>query len=162
MAKNGKSDKAQDDQDALIARNKRARFDYHILDTWEAGIVLQGTEVKALRDGRANLTDAYGIIKDGELWLLNLHVGQYQQGGVAFNHEPTRTRKLLLHKKELRKLIGAVERQGLTLVPLDLHFSKGRVKVTIALGKGKKLHDKREDLKKKDDEREMARAVRSR
>jgi SsrA-binding protein len=162
MAKNAKSGDKNDDQDALIARNKRARFDYHILDTWEAGIVLQGTEVKALRDGRANLTDAYGIVKDGELFLLNLHVGQYEQGGVAFNHDPTRTRKLLLHKKEIRKLIGAVERQGLTLVPLDLHFSKGRVKVTIALGKGKKLHDKRDDLKKRDDEREMQRAVRAR
>ncbi|HZF69092.1 MAG TPA: SsrA-binding protein SmpB [Gemmatirosa sp.] len=162
MAKNAKSGDKKDDQDALIARNKRARFDYHILDTWEAGIVLQGTEVKALRDGRANLTDAYGIVKDGELFLLNLHVGQYEQGGVAFNHDPTRTRKLLLHKKEIRKLIGAVERQGLTLVPLDLHFSKGRVKVTIALGKGKKLHDKRDDLKKRDDEREMQRAVRAR
>jgi SsrA-binding protein len=162
MAKNGKTGDKQADQDALIARNKRARFDYHIMDTWEAGIVLQGTEVKALRDGRANLTDAYGIVKDGELWLLNLHVGQYEQGGVAFNHEPTRTRKLLLHKKEIRKLIGAVERQGLTLVPLDLHFANGRVKVTLALGKGKKLHDKRDDLKKRDDEREMARAVRAR
>jgi SsrA-binding protein len=162
MAKNGKSGDKKADQDALIARNKRARFDYHILDTWEAGIVLQGTEVKALRDGRANLTDAYGIVKDGELWLLNLHVGQYEQGGVAFNHDPTRTRKLLLHKKEIRKLIGAVEREGLTLVPLDLHFVDGRVKVTLALGKGKKLHDKRDDLKKRDDEREMARAVRAR
>jgi SsrA-binding protein len=163
MAKNGKSGDKKADQDALIARNKRARFDYHILDTWEAGIVLQGTEVKALRDGRANLTDAYGIVKDGELWLLNLHVGQYEQGGVAFNHDPTRTRKLLLHKKEIRKLIGAVERQGLTLVPLDLHFTNGaREGARSRSGKGKKLHDKRDDLKKRDDEREMQRAVRAR
>lgn len=162
MAKTGKAADKSDEQNALIARNKRARFDYHILDTWEAGIVLLGTEVKALRAGRANLTDSYGIVKDGEIFLLNLHIGQYEQGGVAFNHDPTRTRKLLLHKKEIRKLIGAVERQGLTLIPLDLHFSDGRAKVTIALGKGKQLHDKRDDLRKKDDEREMQRAVRAR
>lgn len=162
MAKTGKAADKQDEQNALIAKNKRARFDYHILDTWEAGIVLLGTEVKALRAGRANLTDSYGIVKDGEIFLLNLHIGQYDQGGIAFNHDPTRTRKLLLHKKEIRKLIGAVERQGLTLIPLDLHFSDGRAKVTLALGKGKQLHDKREDLRKKDDEREMQRAVRAR
>ena len=147
--------------DGSIARNKRARHDYHILETWEAGIALLGTEVKALRDGRANLTDAYGVVKDGEVYLLNLHIGHYDTGGV-FNHEPTRTRKLLLHRSEIRKMIGAVERQGLTLVPLDLYFKNGRAKVMLALGKGKKQHDKREDLRKKDDEREMARMVRAR
>src|SRR5512146_2318662 len=121
-----------------IARNKRARHDYHILDTWEAGIVLTGSEVKALRDGKANISDAYGIVKDGEVFLLNLHISPYERASY-FNHEPTRTRKLLLHRKEIRKLIGSVERQGLTLIPLELYFKKGVAKVAIALGKGKKL-----------------------
>jgi SsrA-binding protein len=143
-----------------IARNKRARHDYHILETWEAGLVLTGTEVKALRDGKANLADAYGIVKDGEVFLLNLHISPYERGN-QFNHEPTRTRKLLLHRKEIRKLIGAVERQGLTLVPLELYFKAGYAKVALALGKGKKLHDKRETERKRDDEREMQRAVRA-
>lgn len=141
-----------------IARNKRARHDYHILETWEAGIVLTGPEVKSLRDGRANLGDAYGILKDGEVWLLNLHISPYEQASYN-NVEPTRTRKLLLHRKEIRKMIGAVERQGLTLVPLELYFKKGKAKVALGLGKGKKLHDKRDDAQKRDAEREMARAI---
>jgi SsrA-binding protein len=161
MAKSGAKSGGSSEHDAVIARNKRARHDYHILDTWEAGLVLTGTEVKALRQGKANLTDAYGHVRDGEAYLLNLHIGQYEQGNV-FNHEPTRTRKLLLHKQQIRRLIGAVEREGLTLVPLDLHFTDGRVKVTIALAKGKKLHDKREDIRRRDDEREMARVARAR
>src|SRR5690349_20256821 len=144
-----------------IARNKRARFDYEILDTWEAGIVLTGTEVQSLRDGRANIGDAYGIVRDGEIFLINMHVSPYERGGYA-NHEPERTRKLLLHKKEIRRLIGAVERQGLTLIPLELYFKNGVAKVALALGKGKKLHDKRETTRRRDAEREMARAVRSR
>ncbi|MHB1224144.1 MAG: SsrA-binding protein SmpB [Gemmatimonadaceae bacterium] len=144
-----------------IARNRRARYDYHVLDSWEAGLVLSGTEVKSLRDGKANLTDAYGIVKDGEVWLLNLHISPYERG-THFNHEPTRSRKLLLHKREIRKLIGAVERQGLTLVPLELYFKQGRAKVRLALGKGKKQHDKRADDKKREDERDMARALRTR
>lgn len=155
---------SKDDQPSeheSIARNKRARHEYQILDTWEAGIVLTGTEVKALRDGKANLADAYGVVKDGEVFLLNLHISPYERGN-QFNHEPTRTRKLLLHRREIRKLIGAVERQGLTLVPLELYFKGGRAKVALALGKGKKLHDKREDQKKRDDERDMARALRAR
>ena len=151
----------QDDGIETIARNKRARHDYHILQTWEAGLVLRGTEVKALRDGKANLTDAYAIINGGEIFLLNLHIAGYAHGN-QFNHEPTRTRKLLLHRKEIQRMIGDVERKGLTLVPLDLYFKAGIAKVTLALGKGKKLHDKREDLKKKDDERDMARVARSR
>lgn len=145
----------------VIARNKRARHDYEILETWETGIVLTGTEVKALRDGRANLTDAFGVVNAGEVFLLNLHIGAYGQGNV-FNHEPTRTRKLLLHKREIRRMIGAVERQGLTLVPLELYFKGGRVKVRLALGRGKKQHDRREDIKKRDAEREIARALRHR
>jgi SsrA-binding protein len=144
-----------------VARNKRARHDYHVLETWEAGLVLTGTEVKSLRNGKANLSDAYGVVNEGEVYLINLHISPYDQGNY-YNHEPTRTRKLLLHRKEIRRLIGAVEREGLTLVPLELYFKRGRAKVAIALAKGKKLHDKRADLRKKDDEREMARAVRNR
>jgi len=150
-----------DTNNELIARNKRARHDYEILESWEAGIVLTGTEVKALRDGRANLTDAYGYVRDGEVFLLNLHIGAYGHGNV-FNHDPTRTRKLLLHKREIRRLIGSVERQGLTLVPLDLYFKNGKVKTRIALGRGKQQHDKREDLKKRDADREIARVLRKR
>lgn len=152
---------AASEPDQTIARNKRARHDYHIIETWESGIVLSGTEVKSLRAGNANLVDSYAIVEKDEVYLLNLHISPYEQGN-QFNHEPTRTRKLLLHRREIRKMIGAVERQGLTLIPLDLHFKRGMAKVTIALGKGKKLHDKRSDLKRKDAEREMARAVRSR
>ncbi|HVB32660.1 MAG TPA: SsrA-binding protein SmpB [Gemmatimonadaceae bacterium] len=144
-----------------IARNKRARYDYHILETWEAGLVLTGTEVKSLRDGKAQITDAYGIVKDGEVYLLNLHISPYKQGSYN-NHEPTRTRKLLLHKRQIRRLIGAVEREGLTLVPLDLYFKNGVAKVTMALGKGKKVHDKRDTERTRDAEREMARVGRGR
>ncbi|HEU4988870.1 MAG: SsrA-binding protein SmpB [Gemmatimonadota bacterium] len=144
-----------------IARNKRARHDYHILETWEAGLVLTGTEVKSLREGKASLVDAYGIVKNGEVFLLNLHISPYKQGSYN-NHEPTRTRKLLLHRRQIRRLIGAVEREGLTLVPLDLYFKHGVAKVTLALGKGKKLHDKRETARERDAEREMARVGRAR
>ena len=144
-----------------IARNKRARHDYHIIDTWEAGIVLTGSEVKSLRNGKANISDAYGIVREGEVQLLNLHISPYEQASY-FNHEPTRTRKLLLHKREIKKMIGAVERQGLTLVPLELYFKRGKVKVALGLGKGKKLYDKRADEKRRDDERDIERAVRRR
>ncbi|HEY3288196.1 MAG TPA: SsrA-binding protein SmpB [Gemmatimonadaceae bacterium] len=143
-----------------IARNKRARHDYEILETYEAGLVLLGTEVKSLRNGKANLSDAYGIVKDGELWLLNLHIAPYEKG-TAWNHEPTRTRKLLLHASELRRLIGAVERKGLTIIPLEMVFRRGRAKVVIAVGRGKKLHDKRADLKDRDAKRDVERALRS-
>jgi len=144
-----------------IARNKRARFDYHLIETFEAGVVLTGTEVKSLRTGKANIGDAYGVVRDGEVFLLNAHIPPYEQGGYV-NHEPTRTRKLLLHRKEIRRLIGAVEREGLTLVPLELYFKKGKAKVALALGKGKKLHDKRETARQRDADREMARALRAR
>jgi len=161
MAKPAKTSEPTKNEIQSIARNKRARFDYEILDTWEAGLVLTGTEVKSLRDGRANISDAYGIVKDGEVFLLNLHISQYERGGYT-NHEPARTRKLLLHRKEIRRLIGAVERQGLTLVPLELYFKNGVAKVALALGKGKKLHDKRDTEKSRDAEREMARVARTR
>ena len=150
----------QDDRQ-IIARNKRARHDYHILDSWEAGLVLTGTEVKSLRDGKATMADSYAVVKDGEVFLLNLHISPYEKGN-QFNHDPTRTRKLLLHRKEIRRLIGAVERQGLTLIPLELYFRGGVAKVNLALGKGKKIHDKREDDRKRTDEREMARVARVR
>jgi len=151
---------APDEDIVPIARNKRARHDYEILDTWECGLVLTGTEVKALRDGKAQITDAYGIVKDGEVWLLNAHIAPYERGNI-WNHEPTRTRKLLLHQKEIRQLIGAVERKGLTLVALDLYFKHGRAKLKLGLARGKKLHDKRADLKERDDAREVQRALRS-
>src|SRR6476659_10441477 len=144
-----------------IAKNRRARHEYHIRDTWEAGIVRTGSEVKSLRNGKANITDAYGIVQEGEVQLLNLHISPYEQASY-FNHVPTRTRKLLLHRREIRKLIGAVERQGLTLIPLELYFKRGKAKVALALGKGKKLFDKRADEKRRDDERDMQRAVRTR
>ena len=144
-----------------IAKNRRARHDYAIIDTWEAGIVLTGSEVKSLRDGKANLSDAYGIVRDGEIYLINLHISVYERASYN-NHEPTRTRKLLLHKREIGRLIGAIERQGLTLIPLELYFKRGIAKVAIALGKGKKQHDKREDAKARDADREIARAVRTR
>jgi SsrA-binding protein len=144
-----------------IAKNRQARHDYAILDTWEAGLVLKGTEVKSLREGKANITDAYGIVKDGEIFLLNLHISPYERGGYV-NHEPTRTRKLLLHRKEIRRLIGGVEREGLTLVPLELYFKRGVAKVALALAKGKKLHDKRETARQRDADREMSRALRAR
>jgi SsrA-binding protein len=144
-----------------VARNKRARFDYHLLETFEAGIVLGGTEVKSLRSGKASIADAYGIVRDGEVFLLNAHIQPYESRGYT-NHEPTRSRKLLLHRREIRRLIGAVERQGLTLIPLELYFKKGVAKVAIALAKGKKLHDKRDTEKQRDAEREMARVGRTR
>jgi SsrA-binding protein len=141
-----------------IARNRRARHEYQILDTWEAGLVLTGTEVKALRNGKGTISDAYAIVRDGEVFLLNLHIAAYEQGH-QFNHEPTRTRKLLLHKREIRHMIGAVERQGLTLIPLDLYFKRGVAKVVVGLARGKKLHDKRADERRRADERDMARAA---
>jgi SsrA-binding protein len=152
---------APDDAIVPIARNKRARHDYEIFETWEAGLVLKGTEVKALRDGRAQITDAYAVVKDAEVWLLNAHIAPYDHGNI-WNHEATRTRKLLLHQKEIRELIGAVERKGLTLVALDLYFKHGRAKVRIGLARGKKLHDKRADMKARDGERDMQRALRVR
>lgn len=144
-----------------VARNRQARHEYEVLDTWEAGLVLTGTEVKSLREGKANITEAYGIVRDGEVYVLNMNVSPYSKGGYV-NHDPTRLRKLLLNKREIRKLIGGVERQGLTLVPLELYFRNGRAKLRIALAKGKKLHDKRQDARTRDAERDMARAFRQR
>ena len=155
------SSPSADPERKSLARNKRALHDYHVVESWEAGLMLTGTEIKSLRTGQANMSDSYGVVRDGEVFLLNLHIPPYEQGN-QFNHDPTRTRKLLLHKKEIKRMIGAVERQGLTLIPLELYFERGKAKVALALGKGKKLHDKRADEKKKDDQREMARALRAR
>ncbi len=143
----------------IISDNRQARFLYEILDTYEAGIELVGTEVKSIRAGRVNLRDGYGLIRNGEAWLLNVHISPYNASGEYFNHDPRRTRKLLLHKKEINKLIGLLEQQGLTLVPLKMYFKKGLVKISLGVGKGKKLHDKRETLKRRQDERDMARAM---
>ena len=144
-----------------IARNPRARHDYHLLETWEAGLVLTGTEVKSLREGKASLGEAYAHVQRGEVWLEGLTISPYVQGSYN-NPPPGRSRKLLLHKREIRKLIGGTTQKGLTLIPLELYF-KGRVaKVAIALAKAKKLHDKREDLKRRAQEREVAREFRVR
>jgi SsrA-binding protein len=143
----------------ILADNRQARFQYEFLEVYEAGIVLTGTEVKSIRAGRVNLRDSYGLLRQGEAWLLNTHISPHATTSSYFNHEPTRTRKLLLHKKQIRELIGNVERKGLTLVPTKLYLKDGRVKVSLALARGKKLHDKRDDLRKKDDQRDMARAM---
>ena len=140
----------------LIISNRKARHEYHVLETLEAGLVLQGTEVKSLRSGKANLQDAYARFDGPELWLYNLHISPYESGN-RFNHDPIRPRKLLLHRRQLRKLVGQVEQQGLTLVPLDLHFRGGVAKVNLGLVRGKKLHDRREDLKERAVRREVER-----
>ncbi|HET8654644.1 MAG TPA: SsrA-binding protein SmpB [Longimicrobiaceae bacterium] len=141
----------------VVVRNRKARHEFHVLDTFEAGLVLSGTEVKSLREGRANLQDAFARLDAGELWLFNLHISPYEHGN-RFNHDPLRPRKLLMHRRELRKLVGQVEQQGLTLVPLDIHFRRGVAKVELALARGKKLHDKRNDLRERETQREMERA----
>jgi SsrA-binding protein len=140
----------------LICQNKKAWHHYSIEDTYQAGIALLGTEVKSLREGRANLGDSYGKIKNGEVFLVDAHISPYNFGN-RFNHDPLRTRKLLLHKREIRRLIGKVQEKGFTLIPLRLYFSNGRAKVELGLAKGKKLFDKRETLKRKTMERDMER-----
>jgi SsrA-binding protein len=144
-----------------IARNPRARHDYHLLETWEAGLVLTGTEVKSLRDRKASLGEAYAHVQRGEVWLEGMTISPYSHGSYN-NPPPARSRKLLLHKKEIRRLIGGTAQQGLTLIPLEVYFKDGRAKIAIALARAKKQHDKREDLKRRDAEREMARSVRRR
>jgi SsrA-binding protein len=142
----------------VIAQNRRARHDYAIVDTYEAGVALVGTEVKSLRLGRASLTDAYATVDDGEVWLRGLHIPEYTQGSWT-NHEPRRTRKLLLHRKEIERLIGKTREGGLTLVPLALYFSDGKVKCEIALARGKRSYDKRQDLARRDADRDVQRAL---
>lgn len=145
----------------VIAQNRRARHDYAVVDTYEAGLVLTGTEVKALRAGRASLVDGFASVKDGEVWLHNVHIPEYSQGTWT-NHAPRRTRKLLLHREEIAKLIGKTQEHGLTLVPLSLYFSDGKAKVEIALARGKRTFDKRQDIAARDAQREMERALRRR
>lgn len=142
----------------LIAANRKARYDYFIEDTFEAGLVLTGTEVKSLRAGRASLVDGYAVIKDGEVWLEGVHIPEYTEGTWT-NHEPRRHRKLLLHKGEITKLIGKTKEGGLTLVPLQLYFRDGRAKVELALARGKRAYDKRQTLAKRDADREITRAL---
>ncbi|ACK70473.1 SsrA-binding protein [Gloeothece citriformis PCC 7424] len=149
----------QNGKTKLITDNRQARFLYEILETYEAGIELTGTEVKSIRAGRINLKDGYALIRNGEAWLINVHISPYEASGQYFNHDPRRTRKLLLHRKEINKLIGQVEQKGLTLVPLKMYFKDSWVKVSIGLAQGKKLHDKRETLKRRQDERDMQRAM---
>jgi SsrA-binding protein len=142
----------------VVARNRRARHDYHLEDAFEAGLVLRGTEVKSLRAGRASLNEAFAQITDGELWLHGLHIPEYTLG-TWNNHEPRRTRKLLLHRKEIDRLSSAVAERGFTIVPLSLYFSGGRAKVELALARGKRTYDKRQDLAKRDAAREIDRAL---
>ncbi len=143
----------------IAAENRKARHDYHIHETFEAGIALTGTEVKSLRAGKANLKDSYARIDNGELMLHNMHISPYEQGN-RFNHEPLRTRKLLMHRYEINKLVGQTREKGYTLTPLKLYFSKGKVKVELALTTGKKNYDKRQDLAEKDAKREIDRHMR--
>lgn len=142
----------------LIAQNRKARFEYSILDTVEAGIVLTGTEIKSIRAGRINLKDGYAHIRNGEAFLLNVHIAPFEQGNI-FNHDPVRTRKLLMKKAQINKLIGETKSSGLTLVPLKVYIKNGYAKVLIGLAKGKKQYDKRESLKRKDQERDIQRRL---
>lgn len=141
--------------------NRKARHDYHIEEVYEAGIELQGTEVKSLRAGKANLKDSFALVRNGEVFVHNMHISQYEQGN-RFNHEPTRVRRLLLHRHEINKLIGATQQKGLTLVPLKIYFKNGRAKMALALAKGKKLYDKRDDMAARDAKREIEKAFRER
>ncbi len=145
----------------IVARNRRARHEYHIEDVYEAGLVLTGTEVKSLRAGRASLSDGFAQITDGEAWLHNVHIPEYTQGTWT-NHEPRRIRKLLMHRKEIDRLSGETAERGLTLIPLSLYFSDGKAKVELAVARGKRTYDKRHDLAKRDAAREVDRALRQR
>jgi SsrA-binding protein len=150
MVENGKK---------IISVNRRARFDYEISETLEAGLVLQGTEVKSLRQGQVSLKDAYADIEDGEVYLLHAHIDPYDQGN-RFNHDPERPRKLLLHRREIRRLIGKTQERGLTLIPTRMYFTNGRAKIELGLAKGKKHYDKRETLKRRTAQRDIERAMR--
>lgn len=142
----------------ILSTNRKAFHDYHILEKIEAGIVLKGTEVKSAREGKVNLKDSYATIKNNELFLFNLHISPYHHG-TAFNHDPSRIRKLLLHRKEINKLIGKIKERGLTIIPLKVYLRRGHIKLEIALVKGKKLYDRRDDISKRDMEREIQREL---
>lgn len=156
--KGGKAGGAKDRNNQVVATNRRARHNYTILDTYETGIALMGTEVKSLRDGTASLADAFATVDDGEIWLRNLHIPEYHHGTWT-NHAPRRNRKLLLHRREIDNLIGKIRDGNLTLVPLSLYFTDGKVKVELALARGKQAHDKRQDLARRDAEREVIREL---
>jgi SsrA-binding protein len=144
-----------------IAENRKAFHDYHIVDTYEAGVVLLGTEVKSIREGNVNLRDSFARVEAGEVWIYNVHISPYSHRGYS-DHEPTRRRKLLLHRQEIRKLIGKTVERGMTLVPTRMYFKDGRVKVAISLAKGKKAHDKRETIRRREADRETRAAVKER
>ena len=144
-----------------IAENRKAFHDFHMLETFEAGMALLGTEVKAIREGRVNLRDSFARVEDGEVWIYNVHISPYSHRGYA-NHDPTRRRKLLLHRQEIRKLIGKTVERGMTLVPTRMYFKNGRIKIAISLAKGKKAHDKRETIKRREADRETRAAVKER
>lgn len=146
----------------VVSRNRKARHDYHIEDRFEAGLVLRGTEIKAIRQGRVNLRDGYVRPRDGELWLLDVHIGPYKPAGRYFGHDPVRPRKLLLHRYEIERLVAEVERSGYTIIPLQLYLKDGLAKVEIALAKGKAKHDKRHAIADRDAKREIERAMRDR
>jgi len=157
----GKRKKGGEVGKKLVCSNKKARFDYEIIESLEAGIVLKGTEVKSLRDGKANLKDSYARIKGNEVYLIDAHISPYSYGNIL-NHDPLRERKLLLHKREIRRLIGKVNEKGLTMIPLNMYFRNGRAKVELALVKGKKSYDKKEVIRKRDQKRELEREMRAR
>jgi SsrA-binding protein len=160
MAKAPKHGASTEDE-VLIADNRKAFHDFHILETFEAGIALLGTEVKGIREGRANLRDTFGKVERGEVWLYNVHINPYSHRGYV-DHDPKRRRRLLLHRQEIRKLIGKTVEKGLTLVPTRLYFKRGRVKVALALARGKQAHDKRESIKRREADRETRAAIKER
>ena len=145
-----------------VAENRKARHDYFIEESYEAGIVLTGSEIKAIRAGRLNLRGGYARVENGEIWLHDVHISPYDQSGKYYNHEPTRPRKLLLHRREISRILGQVERQGFTLVPLRIYFKGRRAKVDLGLARGKKLYDKREDIAKRESKRDIERAMKAR
>ncbi len=145
----------------IIAENRKAHHDYHLLETFEAGLALIGTEVKAIREGRVSLRDSYARIEGGEIWAQGVHIGSYSSRGYA-DHEPLRPRKLLLHRHEIRKLIGKVTERGMTIVPVRMYFKDGRVKISISLAKGKQAHDRRETIKRRETDRETRAAIKER
>ena len=151
---------AKDDAERVVAQNRRARHDYFILDTFEAGLVLTGTEVKSLRAGKASLGEAYATVENGEAWVVQMHIPPYEQGN-RWNPDPVRALKLLLHRREIEKLESAVAQKGQTVVPLKLYFSRGRAKLLIGIAKGKKVYDKRHAIAERDSKREMDRARRA-
>lgn len=156
-----KGQKSKDDGGyKLICDNRKAKFNYQLQDRFEAGLVLTGSEVKSLRAGKANLTDAYADVRNAEVFLLQAHIEPYEMGGYA-NHEPKRKRKLLLHRDEIEKLIGKIKTKGLSLIPTKMYFKKGRAKIELALGTGKKVHDKRQTIKDREVGREMDRALKN-